>query len=89
MFRAVFWVVLPCKMIVDRRFRGACCLHHQGWDAVRTWNLTPSDYALPLMWETKFNTNNKLGIFLFLWYGTLKLHDVLFTSKNILYPVSV
>jgi hypothetical protein len=31
MFRAVFWVVLPCKMIVDRRFRGTCCLHHQGW----------------------------------------------------------
>jgi hypothetical protein len=29
-FRAVFWVVLPCKMIVDRRFRGAYCLHHQG-----------------------------------------------------------
>jgi hypothetical protein len=22
MFRAVFWVILPCKMIVDRRFRG-------------------------------------------------------------------
>jgi hypothetical protein len=31
MFRAVFWVVLPCKMIVDQRFRGTCCLHHQGW----------------------------------------------------------
>jgi hypothetical protein len=31
MFRAVFWVVLPCKMIVDWRFRGAYCLHHQGW----------------------------------------------------------
>jgi hypothetical protein len=30
LFRAVFWVVLPCKMIVDRRFRGAYCLHHQG-----------------------------------------------------------
>jgi hypothetical protein len=29
MFRAVFWVVLPCKMIVDRRFRGAYCLHDQ------------------------------------------------------------
>jgi hypothetical protein len=29
MFRAVFWVVLPCKMIVDRRFRGAYCLHYQ------------------------------------------------------------
>jgi hypothetical protein len=22
MFRAVFWVILPCKIIVDRRFRG-------------------------------------------------------------------
>jgi hypothetical protein len=29
LFRAVFWVVLPCKMIVDRRFRGTYCLHHQ------------------------------------------------------------
>jgi hypothetical protein len=27
-FRVVFWVILPCKMIVDRRFRGAYCLHH-------------------------------------------------------------
>jgi hypothetical protein len=31
MFRDVFWDILPCKMIVDRRFRGAYCLHHQGW----------------------------------------------------------
>jgi hypothetical protein len=29
-FRIVFWDVLPCKIIVDRRFRGAYCLHHQG-----------------------------------------------------------
>jgi hypothetical protein len=28
-FRFVFWDVLPCK-IIDRRFRGTCCLHHQG-----------------------------------------------------------
>jgi hypothetical protein len=28
MFRAVFWVILQCKMIADRRFRGAYCLHH-------------------------------------------------------------
>jgi hypothetical protein len=28
MIRIVFWDVLPCKMIVDRRFRGAYCLHH-------------------------------------------------------------
>jgi hypothetical protein len=29
-FRIVFWDVLPCKIIVDRVFRGTCCLHHQG-----------------------------------------------------------
>jgi hypothetical protein len=26
-FRFVFWDVLPCKTIVDRSFRGTCCLH--------------------------------------------------------------
>jgi hypothetical protein len=30
MFRIVFWDVLPCKIIVDRRFRGAYCIHHHG-----------------------------------------------------------
>jgi hypothetical protein len=30
MFRVVFWDILPCKIIVDRRFRGAYCLHYQG-----------------------------------------------------------
>jgi hypothetical protein len=34
--RIVFWDVLPCKIIVDRRFRGTCCLHHQGW---HPWSL--------------------------------------------------
>jgi hypothetical protein len=29
-FIFVFWDVLPCKIIVDRLFRGTCCLHHQG-----------------------------------------------------------
>jgi hypothetical protein len=28
MFRVVFWDILSCKMIADRRFRGAYCLHH-------------------------------------------------------------
>jgi hypothetical protein len=28
-FRFVFWDVLPCKIIVDRRFRDTCCLHNQ------------------------------------------------------------
>jgi hypothetical protein len=33
-FRIVFWDVLPCKIIVDRRFRGTYCLHHQGWSTI-------------------------------------------------------
>jgi hypothetical protein len=28
---AVFWVVAPCSLVeVYQRFRGICCLHHQG-----------------------------------------------------------
>jgi hypothetical protein len=28
---AVFWVIAPCSLVeVYQRFRGACCLHHQG-----------------------------------------------------------
>jgi hypothetical protein len=28
---AVFWVEVPCSLVaVYRRFRGPCCLHHQG-----------------------------------------------------------
>jgi hypothetical protein len=26
-FKIVFWDVLPCKIILDRRFRGTCCFH--------------------------------------------------------------
>jgi hypothetical protein len=26
LFRVVFWVILPCKMFVDRRFRSAYCI---------------------------------------------------------------
>jgi hypothetical protein len=35
--RIVFWDVLPCKIIVDRLFRGTCCLHHQGWVTHPWW----------------------------------------------------
>jgi hypothetical protein len=30
MFRVVFWVILPCKMIVDRRFRGHLLIPDDG-----------------------------------------------------------
>jgi hypothetical protein len=37
---AVFWVVAPCSLVeVCQRFRGRCCLHHQGdlmMEAART-----------------------------------------------------
>jgi hypothetical protein len=30
---AVFWVVAPCSLVeVYHRFRGPCCLHHQGYE---------------------------------------------------------
>jgi hypothetical protein len=29
-FRIVFWDVMPCKIIVERRYRGTCCLQQQG-----------------------------------------------------------
>jgi hypothetical protein len=30
---AVFWVIVPCSLVVVyQRFRGPCCLHHQGDD---------------------------------------------------------
>jgi hypothetical protein len=29
-FRIFLWNVPLCKIIIDRRFRGTCCLHHQG-----------------------------------------------------------
>jgi hypothetical protein len=34
MFRIVVWDVLPCKILVDRRFRGAYCVLRLGQDEV-------------------------------------------------------
>jgi hypothetical protein len=39
----VFWDILPCSQIdVDQRFRGVCCLHHQGPGSIyqKTLNFT-------------------------------------------------
>jgi hypothetical protein len=33
---AVFWVAVPCSLVeVYQRFRGLCCLHHQGMIALK------------------------------------------------------
>jgi hypothetical protein len=37
---AVFWVVAPCSLVeVYQRFRGPCCLHHQGDPSFHPWNV--------------------------------------------------
>jgi hypothetical protein len=34
---SVFWVVAQCSLVEDyQRFRGPCCLHHQG--DVSSWS---------------------------------------------------
>jgi hypothetical protein len=53
---AVFWVVALCSLVeVYQRFRGPCCLHHQG-DRPETlvnfyqttWCYNPEDSNLPV-----------------------------------------
>jgi hypothetical protein len=39
---AVLWHVAPCSLLeVYRRFRGACCLHHQGGDTSFVLTVSP------------------------------------------------
>jgi hypothetical protein len=44
---AIFWVVAPCSLVeVYRRFRGPCCLHHQGDEShfyQNTWRYNSED----------------------------------------------
>jgi hypothetical protein len=57
---AVFWVVAPCSLVeVYQRFRGPCCLHHQGDDRcenlksyffLKIQNMNP-DKKSCLFWE--------------------------------------
>jgi hypothetical protein len=38
---AVFWVVAPCSLVeVYQRFRGPCCLHHQGESLLNYYQTT-------------------------------------------------
>jgi hypothetical protein len=47
---AVFWVVAPCSLLeVYQRFKGPCCLHHQGDDFYQTtWRYNPEDSHLQI-----------------------------------------
>jgi hypothetical protein len=44
---AVFWVVAPCSLVeVYQRFRGPCCLHHQGDESSVKRRYNPEDNHL-------------------------------------------
>jgi hypothetical protein len=44
---AVFWVVAPCSQVeVYQRFRGPCCLHHQGETSTRLHGATTQKTAI-------------------------------------------
>jgi hypothetical protein len=57
---AVFWVVAPCSLVeVYQRFRGACCLHHQGdqgtLKTTRRYNPEDSHLHIRSLSESEFN----------------------------------
>jgi hypothetical protein len=68
MFRIVFWDVLPCKMIVDRRFRGAYCLQQGLSDLKRR-----STIILHGSTSQKTILNNTSGRFVYHGYSLKKV----------------
>jgi hypothetical protein len=64
-FRVVFWDILPCKIIVDRRFRGTYCLHHSSlmMEAVRTSEtLVDNHFTRQYIAEDNSEHNMEYGI---------------------------
>jgi hypothetical protein len=50
----VFWVVAPCSLgEVYRRFKGACCLHHQGDEGRVVWQKSTNVSVIALMIEAE------------------------------------
>jgi hypothetical protein len=58
---AVFWVVAPCSLVeVYKRFRGPCCLHHQGespcrlkWFKICAVSFSPHRHARILSYNSR------------------------------------
>jgi hypothetical protein len=57
-FRFVFWDVLPCKIIVDRRFRDMCCLLMM--EAARTSETSVNNY---FTWQYIPEDKSELRVF--------------------------
>jgi hypothetical protein len=74
MFRVVFWDVLPCKMIVDRRFRGAYCLHPWWWQLwTNEYNIVSLQSCVflvpPKVYSTaKFKLNSGKSYLILQWH---------------------
>jgi hypothetical protein len=78
-FRIVFWDVLPCKMIVDRRFRGMCCLHQRVssslmMEAARTSETSVYNY---FTWQYIPEDNSELQVYNAFTLVTLRIRFLL------------
>jgi hypothetical protein len=55
---AVFWVVSPCSLVeVYQRFRGLCCLHHQGNEFTLMMEAARTSETLVNFYQTKRRYN--------------------------------
>jgi hypothetical protein len=88
MFRIVFWDVLLCKLIVDRRFRVAYCLHHQGWliiipddgGSTHLWNVGRQLFYTAVHPRRQFWTSYKMECFL---WSRLDFLKALFSPHHV------
>jgi hypothetical protein len=87
---AVFWVVAPCSLVdVYQRFRGPCCLHHQGDDRQKTAifvimnydHLFAHTYILIYFPWQNINFFQKIGVTLLL--HTIGIHMLLLFQVQI------
>jgi hypothetical protein len=55
---AVFWVVVPCSLVeIYQRFRGPCCLHHQGDQGTLMMEAAKTSEMLVNFYQTTWRYN--------------------------------
>jgi hypothetical protein len=55
LFRVVLWDILPCKIILDQRFRGAFCRQNQG---THLWNVDRQSFYTAVGYIPKYNSEH-------------------------------
>jgi hypothetical protein len=84
-FTFVFWDVLPCKIFIDRRFRGTCCLHHRSvgrqlfYTAVHPRRQIWTSYSPP--WELEISQNSYRLYLIFLYLRQVVYYDATVTFR--------